>query len=127
MYGFHGVFPQEQKVGAEYRLWVTAEAREFSGAADSGFARSSAPAGVSGTVSDELADTVSYADIYEVVKLEFGRPAKLIEHLACRIASHLLDSFPPLQNVDVKIVKVAPPIPGFAGSASVRYFWKNKC
>jgi len=52
-YAYHGVFPQEQRVGNQFVVELTFWAD------------------VAGSVhSDELEETISYADVYEVVKAE---------------------------------------------------------
>lgn len=108
LYGLHGVGAQERAVGAEFRLDVSVTLPR-----------------PDGCMTDEIDDTVSYADIYEVVREEFSHPSRLIEHVAHRIGTKLLACFPVLQTVEVKVVKIAPPIPGFSGHASVRLFFEK--
>ena len=102
MYGYHGVFDQERRVGAEYELDVDLD-MEVPG----------------GCTTDDLADAVSYADVYEVVKAEFARPSDLLEHLVARISHALLERWPQITVARVRARKLAPPIPGFLGSAAV--------
>ena len=86
---------QERAVGADFLVSVEAEcANELS------------------TQTDELTDTVSYADIAEVVKQEMNIPSRLLEHVAGRIGRRLIDDFPTLSSVNVRITKLAPPITG---------------
>lgn len=108
MHGYHGVDEQERVVGAEYELNVSV----------------SLPF-PEGCVTDEIDDTLSYADIYEVMKDEFSRPSRLIEHVATRIGDALFRAFGQIENIEIKVVKLSPPIPGFSGSASVRLFFKK--
>ncbi|MDE5787261.1 MAG: dihydroneopterin aldolase [Bacteroidaceae bacterium] len=91
----HGVMPQEQTVGAQFLVSVEAETNANE-AVDS----------------DELRDTVSYADMADIVKAEMAIPARLLEHAAGRIARHLLNRFPTLTGVTVRLTKLAPPITG---------------
>lgn len=102
LYGYHGVFGQERTVGAEFEAWVdiTVPCPE-------------------GCETDKLEGTISYADVYEVLKAEFDRPSDLLEHLVARVAKAVRCRWPQLLSLTVKIRKVAPPIPGFQGSASV--------
>lgn len=66
------------------------------------------PAGMS----DELKDTVSYADVYEQVKkIVEGESYNLIEALAENIAASLLVLFP-LQGVEVTVYKPDAPVSG---------------
>lgn len=42
---------------------------------------------------DNLEATLNYAEVYEVVKTEMGVPSRLLEHVAGRIRSGLLENF----------------------------------
>ncbi|HBI6638826.1 TPA: dihydroneopterin aldolase, partial [Listeria monocytogenes] len=62
----------------------------------------------------------SYADVYETVKeIVEGKPFKLIEALAEKIASEVLTGYPLLEEVTVKLIKPNPPIPGHYDSVAV--------
>lgn len=66
--------------------------------------------------SDELSDTVNYAEVYEVLKKEMDIPSKLLEHVVGRILNALGSSFPILTKADCTLTKVTPPIPSFQSS-----------
>lgn len=102
-HAFHGVKEQEKRVGGEFSVDVCV----------------SLPLPSTG-ISDNLADTVSYADIYELVKQEMSKTANLVEHVADRICRALGDSFPQLTSAEVTITKMAPPIAGMSGRAGVK-------
>lgn len=70
-------------------------------------------------VDDELEGTVSYADLYEIVKEEMEVPRKLLEKVANEIAIRIKEKFPEVTMGFIKIEKVRPPIPTLLGSASV--------
>lgn len=60
-----------------------------------------------------MEDTVSYADVYETVKeITEQRKYKLIEALAETIATEVLENYPLLESITVKVVKPNPPISG---------------
>ncbi len=60
-----------------------------------------------------LEDTVNYASIFEVVRLEMTeRRHALIETLANRIAAHILDDHELIVRVIVRVHKPHAPIPG---------------
>jgi dihydroneopterin aldolase len=101
-YGYHGVLPQERELGQKFvvdvELYLDLRA-----------------AGVH----DDPQMTVSYADAYQVVQREVtGRPCKLIEALAERIAARLLEVFA-LREVLVRVKKPAAPVPGHFGYMGV--------
>lgn len=100
-YAYHGVFPQEQRVGnqfvVELTFWVD----------------------VAGSVrSDELEETISYADVYEVVKAEMAIPSRLLEHVVGRISERLFTTFPRMQRLTLTLSKCNPPFPGEVQSAA---------
>ena len=64
------------------------------------------------TQSDDLADTVSYADLADLVRREMAIPSRLLEHACGRVARALLGQFPTLRQVTVRITKLAPPVTG---------------
>lgn len=101
-YAFHGVAPQETRVGNTFvvNLVLTAPLEKA-------------------VASDNLEDTVNYATVYEVVKHEMAIPSKLLEHAAGRILKRLKETFPPLLAVELKLSKLNPPFGGDVYSASV--------
>jgi dihydroneopterin aldolase len=69
---------------------------------------------------DELSGTVNYAAVYEVVKAEMQVPSKLLEHVVMRIARRLLDEFPLVEQVEICLTKVNPPMGASCKGASVK-------
>lgn len=92
-YGYHGVFPEENKLGQKY--YVDLDLRlDLSRAAKS----------------DDVADTVNYAEIHALVKeIVQGPPVKLIETLTENIASALLGTYTSIINATVSVTKPNPP------------------
>ncbi len=102
-YGYHGAFPEENKLGQRFLV-------------DLELALSLAPAGET----DDLGKTVDYGEVYQLVQAEVeGKPYALIEALAEGIARRLLDTFPLLKEVTVRVTKPDPPIPGHYRSVGV--------
>lgn len=69
--------------------------------------------------SDELDDTISYADLCDIVRREMGVPSKLLEHVAGRIAKAVISSYPQAKRVGVKVVKLNPPMGADSNGAGV--------
>ena len=92
-YSYHGVLPQENTVGAEYKVSLDIET-DFSEAA----------------ATDNLEGTINYAEIHEAVKEEMNLPAKLLEHLAYRISKRLFTDFPTIKSIEITIFKENPPM-----------------
>ena len=101
-YAYHGVMEQERRVGGEYLVSLSLEA-DFSKAVSS----------------DAVADTVNYAALYDVVAREMAQPSKLLEHVAGRIASRVLESFPMIETLCISITKCNPPMGADCKGASV--------
>lgn len=70
-------------------------------------------------MTDELAGTVSYADVVSVVQHEMAVPSSLLEHVAHRIATALLDSFASAMAVEIELMKENPPMGSDCDGAGV--------
>lgn len=68
---------------------------------------------------DDVADTVSYADIYEAVKAEMNIPSKLLEHVCGRIINKLLQNFPQIEEIELKLTKRNPPMGADIATAGI--------
>ena len=62
--------------------------------------------------SDNLDDTVNYADVYEIVKKEMETPSKLLEHVAGRIVNGIAAECPEFKSFSVRVSKRRPPVGG---------------
>lgn len=93
LFAYHGVLPQENKVGAEYTIDLRLRT-DFARAAEN----------------DELEGTVSYAEVYRSVKDEMQIPSCLLEHVIYRIARRLFDDFSALTEVNICLYKQNPPM-----------------
>lgn len=103
----HGVFEQETAVGNEFRVNLTVRIDASNFDADG----------------DDLTGTLSYADLYEVIRQEMANTARLLETVCVRTARRLRRDFPLIQSGEIEIIKVAPPIPGIVGSTGVKYYF----
>jgi dihydroneopterin aldolase len=102
-YGYHGVFPEEKKLGQRFRLTVSlaVDLREAG-------------------ETDELVHTVHYGEVYEACRsIVEGEPKKLVEAVAEEIASRILLEFQLVKGVRVLMVKPDPPIPGHYKSVAI--------
>ena len=94
-YGYHGVNPEERKVGQPFTVGVQVYG-DFR---------------VPGR-SDNLEDTVDYSELYRIAKAVVeGKPHNLLESVAETIAQRILDSFE-VAAVAVRVAKPSPPITG---------------
>lgn len=113
LFGYHGVFPSETKIGNEFRFDVSVDYP------DSLFfdRKSGVP------LHDNLENTISYADIFEIVRQESAKPRKLLETLAISICQRIKTSFPQTDTCSCRITKLSPPIAGMQGHAGVEFIF----
>ena len=98
----HGVLPQERRVGGDYTLTLRV-----------GFDVSRA------VQSDDVADTLNYATLYEMARQEMAIPSRLLEHVAGRIGQRVLSEWPEVTTVDLTLTKDNPPMGADCDGASV--------
>lgn len=101
-YAFHGHFREEQVVGNRFLVSIqfesnTQQAQE----------------------SDELSDTVNYVRVYQIIKEQMGIKSKLLENLTHRIVDSVMNDFPSITHVKVKVSKMNPPVGGKMDCVSV--------
>lgn len=102
-YGYHGVFPEENRLGQRFMvdLMVSIDLKKAG-------------------ETDQLMYSVNYAELYAVCKeIVEGQPYKLVEAVAEKIAGTILNKFPLIMDVTVKLIKPDPPIPGHYKSVAV--------
>ena len=98
----HGVMPQEQAVGGDFVLSLHMDV----------------PLGKAMTT-DAIGDTVSYADVYAIIRREMAVPSQLLEHVAGRIAHALMEAFPQIEQLQLTLTKKNPPMGADGGDAGV--------
>lgn len=90
----HGVLPQERTVGADFFVTLTAEV----------------DTGMEALIGDRLEGTVSYADLCADIRRLMQQPAQLLEHAAWAMARALLEGYPRLLSLTLRIDKQTPPV-----------------
>lgn len=89
----HGVMPQERQVGGEFLVSLRM-----------GYDLSKA------MQTDEVGDTLNYAEVYALVKKEMEQSSALLERVAGRIARTLFDYDQNILSIDLWLTKVNPPM-----------------
>ncbi|MBR5749581.1 MAG: dihydroneopterin aldolase [Prevotella sp.] len=105
-HAFHGVMPLERQVGADFLLDLRV-----------GYPLEQA------MQSDEVADTLNYAVLYDLVAREMQQPSQLLEHVAGRIAASIGQAFPQVTSIDLELTKLNPPMGADCEGASVEIHW----
>lgn len=102
-YGYHGVFPEETKLGQRFIVDLILEL-DLSRAAKQ----------------DDLDASIDYGDVHKRVQgIVEGKPYKLVEAVAQQISDCLLEAYSHLQTCTVKVIKPDPPIPGHYHSVAI--------
>ncbi|WP_288491128.1 dihydroneopterin aldolase [Prevotella bivia] len=70
-------------------------------------------------LSDDVQDTISYAEVYEVIREVMMSPCLLLEYAAGRIGKALFNRFPTMEAITVLLTKKNPPMGADCSGASV--------
>src|SRR5688572_20505789 len=107
-HAYHGVYPHERNSGNWFEVDVAVETDFSQGAAN-----------------DELAGTVNYETLFQIVKTEMEEPSKLLETVAEKIITQVLAQIPEALQVELKISKINPPIGGKCRKATISLMKKR--
>ena len=103
LHAFHGHFAHERKYGQIFEIDLDLDVDLGEAAAG-----------------DDLKATVDYGKVVAATRQVFcGEPRKLLEAAALDVARALLDKFPRLESVVVRVGKIAPPIAAALRAAGV--------
>lgn len=100
-YARHGYFPEEQLTGNTFYVNI------------------SIAQNIHGGLTDELADTIDYGDLYEITKKEMAITSKLLEDILQRILNQIEHRYNSLREVILSIKKQSPPFSGDCDSSEV--------
>lgn len=101
-HAFHGVGEQEQIVGNDFRIDIRLQCN------------------VGDAIrTDNVADTISYAEVYNLIAEEMKEPSRLLENVAGRIIQQIFVRFPLAQHIDMTLSKRNPPMGADIAEAGV--------
>ena len=101
-HAYHGVEAQERIVGNDYQLSVRIQ-YDVSQA----------------MLSDNVLDTINYADVYRLLEQEMQVPSNLLERVAYRMADRIQRRFAFVEAIDISLAKLNPPMGTNMGEAGV--------
>lgn len=104
----HGVLPQERIVGNDYAVTLKV---------DYDISRAMA--------TDDVSDTMDYAQLCNIIREEMAVPSRLIEHVAGRISRHILSRFDGITALHLSITKTNPPMGADCDGAGVEIHLTN--
>ncbi|MDR0418666.1 MAG: dihydroneopterin aldolase [Prevotellaceae bacterium] len=101
-YAHHGCFAEEQKIGTKFVVDVYMEADHKQAAA-----------------SDKIENAINYQKVYNVIREQMHIASNLLESVSDRVANSILEKFPNVESISVKVAKMNPPIGGQVKLSSV--------
>ncbi|MEX2459885.1 MAG: dihydroneopterin aldolase [Paenibacillaceae bacterium] len=109
-FGYHGVFPEENKLGQQFIV-------------DAELSLSLLEAGCS----DQLEHTLNYAEVYDTIRgVVEGINFRLLEALAEKIASTLLQTYTSINEIKVRVTKPHPPFKIFFDGVTIEITRKRE-
>ena len=100
-YSYHGCFKEEKEIGTHFTV-------------DFYFTNDTTKA----EASDSINDTISYLDVYQLIKAEMAMSSDLLEHVGRKIMKKVFTEYPCMEWAKVKIQKMNPPLGGQMKSVS---------
>lgn len=71
---------------------------------------------------DKISDALNYADVYAIIHhIMMHEQYNLIETIAMKISTSIVENYESVICVDTKVTKVNPPIEGYTGTVSCEY------
>ncbi len=102
-YGFHGVYPEERKLGQRFIVTFTFETEDEND-----------------IKIKELSDTIDYTKVYSTIKhIMENKQFLLLENCANEMIETVFNTFPGLKYINVKIKKPSVPINGTLSSVEL--------
>ncbi len=107
-HAFHGIYAEERVLGGEFEVSVAARFQ---------------PATLPVT---DLNETLNYALLYDLVKKEMDTPCPILETFVTKLANDVLAQFSIVEEVEISILKLRPPVINFDGSVGVSFIQKRQ-
>ena len=104
IYAYHGVLPEESVIGNHYIVNAELHA-DLQKASET----------------DNLDDTINYAEISEIIHREMQIPSQLLEHVIGRIIGKIEENFPQISYIKIKLTKTNPPMKAEMKGVSVEF------
>lgn len=103
LYAYHGCLDEEGKIGSDYRVDLSVKAD---------LSKSSK--------TDNLCDTVDYVYLNKIVKEEMSIRTKLLETVADKILTRIINEISIVKKVAVEVSKMNPPIGGNVAMVTIK-------
>lgn len=103
LYAYHGCLDEEGKIGSEYRVDLAVKT-DLSKSAKT----------------DNLSDTVDYVHLNRIIKQEMSVRTKLLETVADKILTRIINEILLVKKATVEVSKVNPPIGGNVALVTIK-------
>ncbi|UKT65302.1 dihydroneopterin aldolase [Pedobacter mucosus] len=100
-FALHGYYPEEQLIGNHFIVDLDTEFTPIS-------------------FEDDLAQTVNYEDLNAIIIEEMKNTQKLLETVLKNIISKVIKLYPFVDQINVSVQKLNPPMPGQVGFSFVK-------
>ncbi len=104
IYAYHGVLPEEALIGNHYIINAELHA-DLEKASQT----------------DDLTDTINYAEVSEIIHQEMAIRSELLEHVIGRMINRIESQFPQISFIKIKLTKTVPPMPGEMKGVSLEF------
>jgi dihydroneopterin aldolase len=101
LHGSHGVYDGESKTGNTYQVDLCVKYEEGN------------------TDFNTLSDTISYVQLYDILRQRMQSPTALLEKLCTEIILQIKQQFPFIAEAMISIYKLQAPIQNFEGKVGV--------
>ncbi|HEY0677531.1 MAG TPA: dihydroneopterin aldolase [Chitinophagaceae bacterium] len=101
LYAFHGLYEEEHKTGNNYEINLDVIYDERNSKFES------------------IHDTISYEDLFGIVKRKMQAPTLLLEKICEGIIRKIKHEYPNVLEINVSIFKLQPPIENLQGKVGV--------
>lgn len=101
-HAYHGVYPEEAILGNRFTVDLELET-DFQKA----------------MIHDELEGTIDYGKVYSLIKTHMNSRVKLLEHLGHLILLDILEAYPDVKQITLKLKKHQPALGGLVDFSSV--------
>ena len=108
VHAFHGVMAQERNVGDDFLVSLHIHYNIYKA-----------------MESDNVADTLDYGELCQLVTAQMSTPSKLLEHVAGRICKAIFARFPQATAIELKLTKQNPPMGADCQGASIEIHVTN--
>lgn len=101
LHGYHGIFEEEKKVMNTFEVSLSVKYDDKKSEFNS------------------IHDTISYVDLYNIVKQNIQVPALLLEKICQGIIRKIKNQYPSVREITIRIFKTQAPIENFQGKVGV--------